>query len=544
MNLRFSASTVTLSLAAIFLISGCAQLNNAANGTINTLAKGVNRLTPQDSNRTASNKSSCDGYIAGKVLGTGVGVGVGALAGYYLGGKNGALMGGAIGAGAGYLIGSAVDERRKALCKLAQETNTPMLLGDIKAEDIDGGFSLGVEADVVALPDVKFKSGSAELTAEQTTTLKKFAQIYAKTDKNGKILIIGNTDDTGNEDKNQKLSESRAKTIATVFKSQGISEDNLYYQGAGAAMPIASNATKEGKNINRRVEIAVFKSEDQLVQAVQSRTANPEFFSNASSYIKEVEEKPTQKNVTKQKRIDKKKIDDKAKLKDTRLTQIAPSKKSVVSPIKSSSMASSNTIDLGGNNSKSVPLGVKIGSPKKAVSWLDTFSFSTPVHAEEENWNYRKSCKDDFTKPEYSASSIKKLKDGGNVKYSTGNYYNGLYNTAWIADDVNGNFVSIMPMAVLKEGAKPVAVPELKIWKDYSTNKKDQADISIPNNVNTYMGDKGLLLRLYPSRKNDSIICSDMFVSADGKTGLQQIYYRKDGKIYMRETQTKKATQQ
>ena len=58
------------------------------------------------------------------------------------------------------------------------------------------------------------------------------------------------------------------------------------------------------------------------------------------------------------------------------------------------------------------------------------------------------------------------------------------------------------------------------------------------------MGDKGLLLRLYPSQKNDSIICSDMFVSADGKTGLEQIYYRKDGKVYMREVQTKKVTQQ
>lgn len=535
MNFHSNVSTATFSLVAIFFLSGCAQLNNVANATIDTLAKGVNELTSQDSNKTLSDKPSCDEYIAGKILGTGVGAGTGALAGYYLGGEKGAYLGGAIGAGAGYLVGSAVDERRGALCKLAKETNTQILLGDIKAEDIDGGISLGREADVAAFPDIQFKSGSAELTTEQTATLKKFAQIYAKNEENGKILIVGNTDDTGNEEKNQALSEARAKTIATVFKSQGVSENNLYYQGAGASMPIASNDSKEGQNLNRRVEVAVFKSEEKLVQAVQSRTPNPEFFSQKSSYAKEDDEKPIQKKATEKKLSENKNVKSNVKSSDIKVAQ--------TSVQKSSQVTSSSEIDFGGDNLESVPLGAKIGFPKKAVSWIDTFSFPTAAHAADENWNYRKSCKDDFTKPEYSASSIKKLKDGSQVKYSTGNYYNGLYNTAWISDDVNGHFISMMPMAILKEGAKPAVTPEMKIWKDYDKNKKDKPDFSVQNNVNTYMGDKGLLLRLYPSRKNDSIICSDMFVSSDGKSGLQQIYYRKDGKIYMREAQTKKVTQ-
>lgn len=542
--MRFYAttSTIALSLSSILMLSGCAQLNTAANSTIDTLAHSVNKLTSKDSNQTISDKSSCDDYIAGKVLGTGVGAGAGALAGYYLGGKKGAYLGAAIGAGGGYLLGSAVDERRRELCKLAKETRTTMLLGDIKAEDIDGGMSFGVEADVVALPDVKFKSGSSELTNEQAATLKKFAQIYAKTDKNGKILIVGNTDDTGNEEKNQVLSEARAKTIANVFKSQGISDDNLYYQGAGAAMPIASNEIKEGRELNRRVEIAVFKSEDRLVQAVQNRTPNPEFFSKKPSYENQADNVKAQKKVSGKKVVASKTV--KKQTKSTTSAQNVASNHTSNKSVQSTRVVYSSIIDFGGNNSKTQTLGSRIGSPKKAVSWLDSFSLSTPVHASEENWNYRKSCKDDFTKPEYSASSIKKLKDGKGLKYTTGNYYNGLYNTAWIAEDVNGNFVSMMPMAVLKEGAKPVSVPELKVWKDYASNKKDQPDMSLANNVNTYMGDKGLLLRLYPARKHDSIICSDMFVSADGKTGVQQIYYRKDGKIYVRETQTKKVTQQ
>lgn len=89
MNFRSNASTLSLSLAVILLMSGCAQLNTAANSSINSLAKGVNRLTSTDTNQSISDKSSCDEYIAGKVLGTGLGVGVGATAGYYLGGKKG-----------------------------------------------------------------------------------------------------------------------------------------------------------------------------------------------------------------------------------------------------------------------------------------------------------------------------------------------------------------------------------------------------------------------------------------------------------------------
>lgn len=543
MRIYAKTSTIAFSISAALILTGCAQLNNAANGTIDTLAHGVNKLTSNDSNQTISDKSSCDDYIAGKVLGTGLGVGAGALAGYYLGGEKGAYVGGALGAGAGYLLGSAVDERRKELCKIAKETKTTMLLGDIKAEDIDGGMSFGVEADVVALPDVKFKAGSSELTNEQTSTLKKFAQVYAKTEKNGKILIVGNTDDSGDIEKNQALSEARAKNIANVFKSQGVSDDNLYYQGAGAAMPIASNETKEGRELNRRVEIAVFKSEDRLVQAVQNRTPNPEFFSKKPSYENQADNAKPQKKVSEKKVIAtktaKKQTESVASAAQNTVSNNTPKKS-----IRPDKGVYTSVIDFGGDSSKTSTLGAKIGSPKKAVSWLDSFSFSTPAHASEENWNYRKSCKDDFTKPEYSANTIKKLKDGRGVKYTTGNYCNGLYNTAWVAEDVNGNFVSMMPMAILKEGAKPVAVPELKVWKDYATDKKDQPDMSLPNNVNTYMGDKGLLLRLYPARKNNSIICSDMFVSADGKTGVQQIYYRKDGKIYVRETQTKKVTQQ
>lgn len=537
MRFRSSTTIAPLSLVAIFMLSGCAQLNNTANSVINNMAHGVNELIGANSDKT-----SCDDYIAGKVLGTGIGAGIGALAGYAIGGKKGAYLGGAVVGGAGYLLGSAVDERRKELCKIAKETKTTMLLGDIKTKDIDGDIaSFEVEADVVALPDVKFKAGSSELTLEQTATLKKFAQVYAKTDKNEKILIVGNTDDSGDVEKNQALSEARAKAIANVFKSQGISDDNLYYQGAGAAMPIASNDTKEGRELNRRVEIAVFKSEDRLVQAVQNRTPNPQFFSKRSSYEKEADSAKTQKNVSEKKVIATHTV--KKETKSTTSAQNVASSDLSNKSVQFSEIAHSSDIDFGGDSSKIETLGIKIGSPKKAISWLDSFSFSTPAHASEENWNYRKSCEDDFTKPEYSASSIKKLKDGKVVQYTTGNYYNGLYNTAWIAENVNGHFVSMMPMAILREGAKPVAVPELKVWKNYISNKKDQPDISLSNNVNTYMGDKGLLLRLYPTQKHDSIICSDMFVSADGKTGIQQIYYRKDGKVYVRETQIKKVTQ-
>lgn len=73
--------------------------------------------------------------------------------------------------------------------------------------------------------------------------------------RNARISITGHTDSTGNETWNQQLSLSRAQTVVTYLASRGIAEDRLIAIGAGSSLPVADNATRYGRGINRRIDI-------------------------------------------------------------------------------------------------------------------------------------------------------------------------------------------------------------------------------------------------------------------------------------------------
>ena len=70
-----------------------------------------------------------------------------------------------------------------------------------------------------------------------------------------KVEIAGHTDDFGSVQYNQSLSEKRARAVQEYLVAQGIRSDRLLPVGRGETMPIASNATEEGRAKNRRVEL-------------------------------------------------------------------------------------------------------------------------------------------------------------------------------------------------------------------------------------------------------------------------------------------------
>ena len=74
-----------------------------------------------------------------------------------------------------------------------------------------------------------------------------------------KFSIEGHTDNAGKKASNQTLSENRAKAVADFLISKGIASDRLTSAGFGDSMPIATNKTKVGKALNRRVEVKVVK---------------------------------------------------------------------------------------------------------------------------------------------------------------------------------------------------------------------------------------------------------------------------------------------
>lgn len=71
------------------------------------------------------------------------------------------------------------------------------------------------------------------------------------------VLILGHADSKGQLDDNRKLSEDRAKAVASIFRLSGLQRDRLLLQGLGSNMPRAANDSVEGRALNRRVEIVL-----------------------------------------------------------------------------------------------------------------------------------------------------------------------------------------------------------------------------------------------------------------------------------------------
>lgn len=71
------------------------------------------------------------------------------------------------------------------------------------------------------------------------------------------VVVAGFTDSSGSESYNQKLSEDRARSVAGFLLNNKVNQARLDVVGFGEQHPIASNKTKQGRSLNRRVEITL-----------------------------------------------------------------------------------------------------------------------------------------------------------------------------------------------------------------------------------------------------------------------------------------------
>ena len=71
------------------------------------------------------------------------------------------------------------------------------------------------------------------------------------------LIIQGHTDNVGNEESNQSLSEKRAQSVTNVVIKNGFLAENIKIIGFGSNKPIKSNDTEEGRSENRRVSIII-----------------------------------------------------------------------------------------------------------------------------------------------------------------------------------------------------------------------------------------------------------------------------------------------
>ncbi len=116
---------------------------------------------------------------------------------------------------------------------------------------------------VITLGDVLFDTNKTQLKSGGMRGVQRLADILKQYPKRN-VLIEGFTDSTGSSSHNQELSDRRADAVRTALLDTGISADRIATRGYGVTFPVASNATAEGRQLNRRVEIVV-SDDDEMI---------------------------------------------------------------------------------------------------------------------------------------------------------------------------------------------------------------------------------------------------------------------------------------
>ncbi len=122
-------------------------------------------------------------------------------------------------------------------------------LGQYQAEETSRGTLLVIN-------DLLFVTGGADLEPESARRLEPLLQ-YLQGNPQREIIIEGHTDSMGEASKNKLLSQQRADAVKQYLSSRGIVESRIETRGFGEEVPVATNTTKAGRRLNRRVEIVI-----------------------------------------------------------------------------------------------------------------------------------------------------------------------------------------------------------------------------------------------------------------------------------------------
>ncbi len=193
--------------------------------------------------------------------GTTIGATTGAVVGGLIGKKAGntvlgAILGAVVGGAAGNYIGRYMDNQAEEMKKD---------IAGAKIERVGEGIKITFDSGLL------FDTGKATLKDASKENLTNLAEILNKYE-NTNILLEGHTDSDGSEEYNLQLSRSRANSVANYLQSLNVDPTRFTIMGYGESQPIASNETVEGKQMNRRVEVAIFAN-DKLKKVAEKEAA-------------------------------------------------------------------------------------------------------------------------------------------------------------------------------------------------------------------------------------------------------------------------------
>lgn len=208
-----------------------------------------------------------DKTVGGAVLGAAWGAGAGAVVGNQLM-PDRAGEGTAVGAGLGIISGaltglmydSIEDKHLKLSKKLASLRRQNIANGNRLASlqsNVDSGTAKDIQAGVY---QVFFDTDQTNLRFGAIKNLQDYADLLRKTPSRYSVKVVGHTDDTGNDQYNDKLALDRAKTVGSYLMARGLNVSDLSVSSKGAKNPIATNKTAEGRQLNRRVDVFLSKN--------------------------------------------------------------------------------------------------------------------------------------------------------------------------------------------------------------------------------------------------------------------------------------------
>jgi outer membrane protein OmpA-like peptidoglycan-associated protein len=118
-------------------------------------------------------------------------------------------------------------------------------------------LKLELYSEIIELSNVYFLSGKYAIQETSKLELDKIVQDLLS--NNLIIEIAGHTDNVGNKNDNQVLSEKRALSIKSYFVSKGVSKERIVCVGYGDIQPVTNNTNSEERAKNRRIEMRVMK---------------------------------------------------------------------------------------------------------------------------------------------------------------------------------------------------------------------------------------------------------------------------------------------
>jgi len=136
---------------------------------------------------------------------------------------------------------------------------------------IDGGqLTVSIEKGrmVINLPEnVLYATGSATINQKGQEALKEIAKLLSEFSER-RFQIEGHTDNvpiqSSRYPSNWELSTARALSVVHLMRKNGVASQNISAAGFGEFQPRADNATKEGRTLNRRIEIIMLPNLDIL----------------------------------------------------------------------------------------------------------------------------------------------------------------------------------------------------------------------------------------------------------------------------------------